>query len=236
MKYKILGSLFLGLPLISGLACADSVTGTYGLTGYATVYSNAVDFGINSVSPFSQTANVTAATGSFTVPATSPIANTYNLTVVPGSTFAPTLFIADTADGIDVDITSEPIPSYGVCTGAGDTTSCRPDAASAVVLSQFTVAGMTQTIATLQASGEAFYTITPSTLSPVQIGLSATFTPGQSIDQILASFATNGFVATDYSDKLVVSAVTTTPEPGSLAVLGLGLVSLGVWKKRKAAK
>lgn len=235
MNITKLGSLFLGLTLVTGIASASSVTGTYGLSGYLTVFQSAIDFGLNSGSPNSQTATVAAATGSFSLGAPVTVNDLSEGTgagqVNPGGSFAPFLFIVDTNDSIDIDMTTLPIPADPVCTGTY-TGPCRPNSGSPIVLSQITVNGMTTTFAQLLAGGTANFTSSPSTLSAVQIGLSATFT-GETVSDVLTDFATNNFVGTDYSDKLVVSAV---PEPATLSFLGIGLVSLGVWKKRKSAK
>lgn len=235
-KFLIPGSLFVGLTLFSGLAGAASVTGSYGLTGYLTVGASTIDFGFNQANPNSQTAAVTSASGSFTLSNTAATVNdlvqgTGPGQVNPGGSFNY-LFIVDNADGIDVNLTSLPIPSYGVCNGTTDTVACRPNAASPILLTQFTAGGVTSTFAELNGAGDAFYATSPGTTSMVNIGLSATF--NGSIDDVLKQFATNGnSIGTVYSDKLLVTAV---PEPGALAFLGLGLVSLGAWKKRRAAK
>ncbi len=239
MEYtKIIGRSLIGLTLLSSLAVAAPVgSGTFNLAGQVEVTRTSILFGYNAIGD--QLAAVQKpTTGQFSSLNAGDLVNLRNLflgtgpgQVNPGGSFTPFQFVVIPQDGVDINLTSIPLDmTVPVCTGAGDTGSCRAYAASPIVLT----GGPTGTTAALNGTGEAYFAVSPTEQSAVNLRLSANFA-GQTIDQVLQQFFTSTpqQITTGFAANF---QVTSVPEPSALAALGLGFVSLGIWKKRKAAK
>jgi hypothetical protein len=137
-------------------------------------------------------------------------------------------------NGIDADLQNVPInTTIAVCTGtSADNTvgnSCRVSALSPIVVTQ-TATGVT---AKIDVIGIA-YSGSSSTGSSTLDGLiSADFTvgPEATISGLLGTFSSQGFINTSYSGNF--SVTPGVPEPGMLAGLGLGMLALGFYRRRK---
>jgi len=59
---------------------------------------------------------------------------------------------------------------------------------------------------------------------------------GQTIPQILATINAGGSIVNSYSANFVVTPPSTIPEPGTISLLGAGLIGLGLLQRRRARK
>ena len=243
--------------LLAGLGCfglqASTISGSFDLTGTVTVSADTITW----TSPGgANTALITNATGSF-----ASLDNTYatisNLTNPPeevGVMFTDTAFIGFQADPglgmLDINFIAPGTDGIAGCTSsppaAGQT--CTPEilqnggtAPGPFNLQNQNPCPMTnpncglplQTAISWNFSGDALSAgSTPGTWSGAFTSQNQ-FEPFQSI---LADLATNGSVTNTFSEGTLVVSVTATPEGGTLALVGLGLVflsrGLGRWSKK----
>lgn len=243
---QVLGILA-GLTLAGGMLHADPVvgSGTFNLAGAVYVSTTAIEFGFDSVPPpGDQSAHVVLpTTGQFsdlTAGETAGVKNLYLPTNVPAGVVTPgTPFLLPDwitlGDGINLDLTNIPINTdVPVCDGSSAENTpgfeCRAYASSPIVLSQ-TVTGVD---AKLNLTGMAHYAGS-SVDTPFTALLSAnfTFSPDSTISGLLADFNTHGFITTGYSANFTTNPV---PEPAALAPLGLGLLGMGIFRRKKAVK
>lgn len=148
--------------------------------------------------------------------------------VVPGGSFVLPDFIV-LPDGINVDLTGLPISTAPLCTGSS-TSSCQAAPGSPITLNQ-TEAGVT---ASFDVMGMAHYA-GDMNMTPLSGVFSAQFNamPDNTIAGLLNDFATNGYITTSFSATLSTSPV---PEPASMALLGAGLLGLGILGKKRLVK
>jgi hypothetical protein len=59
---------------------------------------------------------------------------------------------------------------------------------------------------------------------------------GQNIEQILATINAGGSITNSYSANFIVTPPSTVPEPGTISLLGAGLIGLGLLQRRRARK
>ncbi len=239
----------------SGAASAASVVGPgqFNLSGTVYVAQTAFLFGYFTA-PTATSADQSAAvllptSGPFSDLAAGDIAGMKNLLtpgnggtfgpgpVVPGSSFVLPAFLT-LPDGIDVDLTGLPINTgVPVCSGSSsDNTpgfTCRVQATSPVVLQQ----GVTGVTAIMNLMGRAYYAGS-TTYSPLTGKFSASFAQGAdaTISGLLADFYSNGHVETGFQANFATTSTSPVPEPASMALLGAGLLGLGVLGKKKLAK
>jgi hypothetical protein len=132
--------------------------------------------------------------------------------------------------GIDLSLTDIPINStVPVCSTLANEdapgTLCRAFAGSPIVLEQ----GPTGVTATMNLLGDAYFTTSPSILTPYTGKFSADFTGGLgTVSGLISSFTANGSVTTGFS-----STFSTVPEPGTVTALGFGLLAIGLINKKK---
>lgn len=243
-SYRPVLRAFVGLTLLGGLMSAASVSsGTFNLSGQVTVTTTMLSFtGTGSGNAFV----IPPSMGQFADLTPGSTATIGNLTLAPGGpvTVGTPFSLPNWVglpDGVSLDLSNILLPSVAdvpLCTGtSADNTpgnECRAYASSPIVLSQ-SVDGVR---ASMSLSGTAHFTGTASTSSdsPFVGLLSANFTfgPDNTISGLLSDFNSHGFVTTGYSANFTTTAATSSvPEPGYLAAVGLGLLAVGVWKKRK---
>lgn len=236
---------FAGLVLLAGTVASSSAfattvgAGSFSLSGTAVGSATGINFYL--MTPGDQKASVNLpTTGVFALPAPTGLAPTTVETirnldggVTPGTPFNFTNWIQLT-DGINLDATSIPIPTFGVC-GSGPVAvgfQCRPDAASPVVLTQ----SATGVQARLGVMGNAHFVSDP-TLTPFTALFTAPSTPYATIADFEAAFNANGgsIPAVSYSASFDTTPTAGVPEPAAIFLASAGLVALGLVRRRKSS-
>jgi len=232
--------LILGLALASGAAFAGPVgAGSFSAGGTVYVSTTALDFGLLSQPPpGDQIASINLpTTGVFSYLTATEQIGMGNLNI-GAATDTGTDLNFDGAEpdwitlpgGIDLSLTDIPInTAVPVCSSISNPdatgTLCRAYAASPIVLEQ----GPSGVTATLNLQGNAYYTTSPSTLTPYSGKFSADFTGSEgTISGLLGVFASTGSVTTGFS-----ATFSTVPEPGTVTALGVGLLLIGLINKKK---
>ena len=243
----ILLSAVAGALMLGNAASAASISGQFNLNGTLQVTDTTINFDLKSGSfmPGDQLAAVNLpATGSFSGLAALDIVNIQDLntaTDTPGNTPFPTphtnWITLDNGVNINLDLTEIPIDtSIAACVGgqsyaAGD--QCRAN--NGPIILQQTATGVT---ALLGLIGDAHAAGATSPLSPMVGKLAANFTVGgeNTIESLLTTFASQGFITTGYQANFSVTPTSPIPEPSSFALLGAGLLGLGFWGRKKATR
>ena len=225
-----LGVLFASV-LTLPLGATSIGLGVFDLSGRLEVTQNSLLFGLQSspATPNNEQALVVDGSGAFSGLSAGEIVTVKNMgqpAFPSGAISVPQWTVL--SDGIDLDLMVAVIDlGIPVCTGRTDDAmpdgfTCRANATSPITL-QKNGPGVT---AALVLTGVA-YTGSSSTGSTSFVGLFAAELSAISIDQLLGQFAVLGYVDTSYQATL-----STVPEPGMLAGLGLGMLVVGsVFKK-----
>jgi hypothetical protein len=237
----IWGNLATGLiagTFLCTSAFASSINGYFSLDGTAVGSTTGIDFYDTTNAPQLGT-TTPPESGSFTnlVYGTPQILQ--NLTsangVTPGTSFNFTNWVQLT-DGIDLDATSIPIPSYPICTsstGAGQ--SCLLNAASPVVVTP--VVGDQGVSLRLTVDGVAHTGLTGTDYVPFKATFSASDVYNGGIGPFLSTYSSMGMIpAVPFAANFVMQPTSSVPEPGSIILLASGLLGFGLLRKRKAAR
>jgi len=240
--------IILGLSLASGAAFATPVgVGSFGASGAVYVSATMLDFSESAaLPPGDQTAltNIPT-TGVFSYLTGGEIINPMTNLNLGSATVSPTNIDFDGAvpvflglpGGIDLSLTNIPInTTVPVCTGTvADNvqgTLCRQSALSPIVLEQ----GPSGVTAILNLDGLAYVAGSDPTDGNTYIGkFSANFTSGPeaTISGLLNEFTTTGSVTAPFSADFTTFATSTVPEPGTVTALGIGLLAIGLFNKKK---
>jgi hypothetical protein len=232
-NFKLLSLSILAGSLLSSVAYGTTVgAGTFNLSGTAIGTTTGIDFYLHS--PGDQQGSINLPTsGVFMDLMPTTVETIHNLTsangVTPGTPFNFVNWIQLT-DGIDLDATSIPIPSFPVCTTASPETTgyqCLVNGLSPVVLTK-TNDGVA---ARINIYGNAHYD-GQSTETP----FIALFTSPTTDFATIADFETY-FDANHAIPALSYSASFTTPsavpEPAALSMTCVGLIGFGLMRRRK---
>jgi hypothetical protein len=232
--------LSLGLLLASGAALADPMVGAGAFSASGTVYvsTTALDFGlISQPPPGDQLAAVNLpTTGAFSYLTATETFGMKDLNLASATVSATDInFDGAMPDwitlpgGIDLSLTDIPInSSVPICSAATEDTPgtlCRAYAASPIVLEQ----GPTGVTASMNLKGDAYFTTSPTTLTPYDGKFSADFTGAEgTISGLIGAFNSTGSITTGFS-----ATFSTVPEPGTVTALGFGLLVIGLINKKK---
>ena len=223
--------------MLSGSASAATVgAGSFNLGGTAVGNTGGVSFYYTTPGDMTSvieqpTTGVFASLTSGTPEAVMPLTTANGVT--PGMTFDLVDFVTLT-DGIDLDATSLPIPSgLSACPTSGtiaNNTSCLVNAMSPVVLTQ-TATGVS---ASLTLYGQAHYA-GQTDYTPF-IGLfNAPSTNFATVSDFQDYFDTHSgnIPPVSYAASFTTMPTSSTPEPGTLAVVALGLIGCGFYRRSK---
>jgi hypothetical protein len=120
---------------------------------------------------------------------------------------------------------------------AADCASSSPGAVCTPAGSPFTLTQLNGSVLVgLQVDGVAYTGTAGSGTSPTS-GVFSTqiMTPG-TIPGILAELVNGGSINETYSATFTAAAAPTVPEPGSLLLLGMGLLGVGMFSRHRGAK
>ena len=233
IKLRLLSISVIAGTLLCATASASFVgAGTFNLTGTAVGATGGVDFYY--VTPGDQqAASVQPSLGVFSTLAPGTMETIQNLTasngVIPGTSFDFQNWI-QLSDGINLDVTSIPLTSYGVCPSSGTVSngfSCVANAASPIILTQ----GPTGVSAVLSLYGWAHY-VGSTDYTAFTGQLTAPSTNFATIAAFETYFDTYGTIpAVSYS----ASFTTATPEPAAFWLACAGLLGVGAFGRRKRA-
>src|SRR5581483_6676874 len=229
----VFGGLLSAVIVAAPLGATSIGAGQFNLAGNLYVNSTQVLFGLNTVPPpGDQLAAIQLPeTGPFAgLTPSGPPAIIHNIPMNPsfpsGALSLPQWIVLP--DGIDVDLQNVPFnQSVPLCTGTE--TTCRPNLGpqqSPIVLTQ-TSSGVT---ATLDVNGIAYSGGTSATGSSTLTGLLSAQFAGATINSLLGTFQSQGFINSSYSGTFNVTSAV--PEPGMLAGLGLGMLALGFYRRK----
>jgi len=226
------------LMLGSGLAryAVAGPVGTFDLAGRITVTNTTITW----ASPNGLTPNVftiSNGTGSFAGLTGNEQINNLNLAAEPvGSTFPQLpLIVFDALTGLPSLDLNFIFPGHGSSSECGNPTmftgqTCTPSLPGGTSPFTFTNQDPNGT----QSSADFVFTgRTPDGTSNFRIVFTSQF--GQSFQGVLADLVRNGSVTNTYSATATVTAAPQVPEPGSFALLGLGLTGLVAFRKYRKA-
>lgn len=218
---------WLALPafLLTSTAYATPVTGQANIAGNVTVTSNAINF----APTFTTTAGAME-TGSF-AGLTGGTIQSLTGGPVTGNTSVPSFVVFSTgvASPVTFDLTYI-APGVGTLAGCSSSSlgaECTPAGSP---FSLFQISSNT-VIASLQFNGNSYTGTAASGTSPTTSIFSTQTVLGGTIPQVLAQLnSPGGITGITYSASFTVTAV---PEPGSLLIMGAGLVGVGLIARRK---
>lgn len=228
MRFKPLtlaGLAALPAFFLTNMAYATPVTGIANIAGNVTVTSTTINF-----APTFTTTSGAMETGSFagltggTIQSLSGGPTTGNVSV-PGFVN----FTTGVAAPITFDLTY-------IAPGVGTLANCSSSALGAECTpagSPFTLFQLSSNtvIASLQFNGNSYTGSAASGTSPTSSIFSTQTVLGGTIPQVLAQLnSPGGITGITYSASFTVAAV---PEPGSLLVMGIGLIGVGLIARRK---
>ena len=212
-------------------ASAASISGSFYLSGTAVGSTSGIDFYYSTPTPPDQQgAVVLPVSGSFSNLAAGSVQTIHDITgpgVIPGTSFDLVDWVV-LSNGIDLDLTSIPIPSFPVCPSTGTVANgyeCIVNATSPVVLTQ----GSNGVSARLNVDGYA-HTAGATDYVPFVGLFNAPSTNFSTVAAFEDYYDTNGGIpAIGYSANFTVS-----PEPETIALIAGGLL-VGLGMRRKLA-
>lgn len=239
LNFKIGGmAIIAAAMMLSSSASADTVgAGTVALGGTAMGSRGGVTFYF--IAPGDTTATALGPnSGAFSTIMPATTQTIQPLTTANGVTPGPTNFdlvnFITLTDGIDLDATNIALPSISLCpTGTGTiavNSTCEVNVMSPVVLQQ-TATGVT---ATLTLTGQAHFA-GQTTYTPFTATFSASSTNFATVADLTDYFDANGgnIPAVPYTVDITTTAASTVPEPSSLAIVALGLIGCGFYRRGK---
>src|ERR1700733_7166831 len=234
VKFKLLSLSLIAAFSISSCAFGATVgAGTFNLSGTAVGTTTGIDFYLHS--PGDQEGSINLPTsGAFAALAPTTVEIIQNLSAAPGPNQVipgqPIDFVnwIQLTDGIILDLTSIPIPSFPVCTTSSPETTgyqCLVNANSPVVLTK-TASGVS---ARIDVFGSAHFA--GQTTHTAFTGLfNSPTTDFSTIADFETFFDANGAIpALSYSASF--TTVSAVPEPATLGMAGLCL--LAFWLRRR---
>ncbi len=229
LKRTLLSSLLVfPVLLITNSAKAAPVTGEANIAGNVTVFDGTIQF----APTFTNTAGATE-TGDFagltggTIRSLTGGPTTGNVNVPNFATFTTGL-----ATPVNFDLT---YIAPGVGTQAGCASSA-PGSACTPTNSPFTLFQLTSNtvLISLQFNGVSYTGSSANGTSPTTAIFSTQTAALGTIPQIISTLAGGGAVTgVTYSASFVATAAPSVPEPGTIMLMGLGLVGAGLIARRK---
>jgi len=213
-----------------GILAVDSCAGQVTVTATAIDFTAGAGFPTQCVQAGS-TANVTSTFGNITPGMMGTISDLVGPLPPGGTVFLSFDPIGGAAGLLNFVLTAVgPGSSNTNCAIASDTTSCSILLAPGVVSPFILLGNATNgTTARLNVSG----TVTDASGTSTFAGSFSADFSGQSPLQLQQQFESQGSITSTYSGRVSLSAI---PEPGSMALMGFGLVGLGIFARRRTRR